>query len=380
VLFVPNTTVRYFGAQRDIARKRVSPKDANAALNRDIATALRASQPEGQLTVLSSPNGSVGVGYYGRFKTLGTLYWENNDGLKAAAAIFSAQSEREAATLLRAHGVTHIALISDENFIGQYYQLLHPGATMEDVKKCFGYQLMADKKVPQWLQMIPYKIPDDIASLKYTVMLFKVNFKQNLAEAIYNVAVAQMTEGSLESAERMLDILLQQAPHNYQPWLRKAELLFSRHLWIESAQHYLKGISLAPPAERPALIVAAGKQFYLGGQHGLAIDIYRTGLQEQFIPEIASYLAWILSTSQFDQLRNGPEALALIEKALKSDPNSPSFLNVFAAALAENGRFSDAVMIADRSVANARVRGQASAVTQFEQRLAMLRSGKPLRQ
>ena len=380
LLFVPNTIIRFVGAQGDIMARRVSPKDALAPLNRDIAAALRASQPEGEITMLSSPNGSVGIGYYGRFKTLGTLYWENNDGLKAAAAILGAQTEREAATLVRAHRITHVAIVSDENFIAQYYQLQHPGASLEEIKKSFGLQLLVDKKIPQWLQMIPYKVPDDLGSLKVTVMLFKVNFKQNLAEAVYHVALSQIAEGAYEEADRMLDILLKQAPHNYQPWIRRAELLLGRHNWVDAAQHYLKGISLAPKADRPALYITAGKEFYTRGQHGLAIDIYRAALTDEFVPEIASYLAWILSTSQHDRLRNGPEALRLIETALKADPNSPSFLNVFAAALAENGRFNDAVTIADRSLANARLRGQAAAIGQFEQRLAVLRSGKPLRQ
>ena len=191
VLFVPNASWRYFGAKKDIAARRVSPKDAVAALNRDIAATLRASQPEGEIVLLSSPNGSVGISYFGRFKTLGTLYWENNEGLKAAASILAARDEREAATLLRAHGVTHIAVVSDENFIAQYYQLLHPGASLEELRTCFGLRLLLDKRVPQWLQMLPYKVPDDLRSLNVSVMLFKVNFRQNLAEAIYNVALTQ---------------------------------------------------------------------------------------------------------------------------------------------------------------------------------------------
>ena len=53
---------------------------------------LRASQPTGEITVLASPNASTTIGYYGRFKTLGTLYWENSAGLKAAASIFGAKT------------------------------------------------------------------------------------------------------------------------------------------------------------------------------------------------------------------------------------------------------------------------------------------------
>jgi tetratricopeptide (TPR) repeat protein len=380
ILFVPNAVWRYVGAKADISARRVSPKDAFGPLNRDIASTLRATQPEGDIVMLSSPNSSVGIGYYGRFKTLGTLYWENSEGLKSAASILGARDEREAATLLRAHGVTHIAIVSDENFIPQYYQLLHPGASLDEIKKCFGLRLLLEKKVPQWLQMIPYKVPDDLKSLNVTVMLFKVNFQQNLAEAIYNVALTQISQDAFPEAEGTLNVLLKLAPHLHQPWVKKGELLLARHSWDEALEHFLRGISLAPEAARPALYIDVAGAFYTQKQHALAARCYRAALAEQFNPQIASYLAWILATSADEQLRNGKEALELSERALKTDPNSPSYLNVFAAALAENGRFADAVTVADRSLANARVRGEAAAIAQFEIRLKVLASGKPIRQ
>jgi tetratricopeptide (TPR) repeat protein len=379
-IFLPNAIWRYVGSSADLEARRVSPKDALGGLNRDIAAALRSSQPEGEIVLLSSPNSSVGISYFGRFKSIGTLYWENNDGLKSAASIYGARDEREAATLLRAHGVTHLAIVSDENFIAQYYQLLHPTASIEEIKRCFGLRLLLDKQVPQWLQMIPYKVPDDLRSLNASVMLFKVNFKQNLAEAIYNVALTQISQDLLEDADRALDMLLGLAPHNPQPWLRKAELLLARHSWSEAAEYFLKGISLAPKTDRPALYIESASALYNHKQPALAIRIYRTALSDGFIPEVASYLAWILSTSEDDALRNGKEALELAQSALKADPNSPSFLNVLAAALAENGRFPEAIAAADRSIANARLRGQTVALAPFEARLAVLRSGKPLRQ
>jgi hypothetical protein len=181
--FVPNAVLRFLDTAKDVTSRRVAPRDAASALSRDIASALRESQPQGDIVLLASPNASTTIGYYGRFKTLGTLYWENGDGLKAAAKIFSAATNAEAEELLRAHGVTHIAVVSEENFIQQYYTLLHPGATPDQVRSSFGYKLFFQRVVPQWLQMIPYRMPDNLNSLKTEVMLFKVNFGQSLAEA-----------------------------------------------------------------------------------------------------------------------------------------------------------------------------------------------------
>jgi tetratricopeptide (TPR) repeat protein len=383
LLYLPGGILRIVGTSRDLNARIVSSKDATLALARDVATALRASQPEGEITMLASPNASTMVGYYGRFKTLGTLYWENGAGLKAAAAIFSAQSDEEAAKLLREHKVTHIAILSEENFIQQYYELLHPGQSVEQltagIKASFGYKLYVQKAVPQWLQMIPYKVPDDLKSLNISVMLFKVNFKQTLPEAYYNLALTQISIDAIEEADRTLETLVKIAPKASEPWLRKGEIAIARHDWAKAADYFLTGIPLAPEAERSRLYENAAGAFYNNHQHALAIRIYRAGLAERRDPNLACYLAFVLATSTEDSLRNGKEALDLAKQAIETDPNSPSYLNALAAALAETGRLAEAVDACDRAVASARMRNQSTVAQVFEQRLSVLKAGKPLR-
>jgi len=380
VLYVPSAVLRTTGNMQDVQSRRVAPADAHNALARDIAAKLRATQPEGDIILLSSPNASTSIGYYGRFKTLGTLYWENIDGLKAAAGILGAASEQEAAALIRARHVTHIAIVSEENFIQQYFQLLHPKGTADELRRCFGVQLFFNKVVPQWLQMIPYKVPDDLAALNVSVMLFKVNFNQNLADALYNVALSQIEMGAISDAEQSLDMLIKAAPQAPQPWLRKGELLVARHDWLGAAEALLKGTALVPAAERPVFYTNYAKPFYEAKQHALAIRFYRASLADRPTADAACYLAWVLATSPDDALRNGKEALTLAQEAAKADPKSPSYLNSLAAAFAENGRFAEAVDAADRALANSRVRGEPANIQQiFAQRLEVLKTGRPMR-
>ncbi len=380
VLYVPTAVIRYQNNAHGVTAREVAHGDAGNALARDIALRLRATQPQGDIVLLASPNASTGVGYYGRFKTLGTLYWENLDGLQSAASIFAAPSERQAATLIRMQRVTHIAIISQENFIPQYYQLLNPKGTSEALRQTFGVRLFYEKVVPQWLEMIPYKVPDDLAALKFTVMLFKVNFKQSLAEAIYNVALSQIESGALDDAERTLEILLQKLPEAHQPWLRKGELQVARRDWASAADRLLKGISLAPPNERATLFTTYAKPFYDAKQYAFAIRFYRAALADQKTADAACYLAWVLATNPDPAVRNGKESLALAEEAAKTDPTSPSYLSALSAALAENGRFPEAVEVADRALANSSLRKEAPNVQQiFAERLATLRTGKPIR-
>jgi tetratricopeptide (TPR) repeat protein len=378
-LFVPTGVLRLTGTAADIRARRIAPRDAFTALNRDIAAVLRSSQPEGDIILLASPNASTGIGYYGRFKTIGTLYWENHAGLKAAAAIFGAKTEDEAAKLIKERKITHIAIVAEENFIREYYMLLHPGAPLEELNKCFGVRLFFQRVVPQWLQMIPYPVPADLQVLNTRVMLFKVNFAQSLPDAIYNAAETQIAEGALEDADRTLDVLTQKTPQFPQPWLRKAEIQVTRRKWSDAAEYFFKGISLASAAERPRLYASAAHTFYNQGQHSIAIETYRRALNEQRTPELLSYLAWILATSVDDTLRDGKEALALAQESLRGDPNAPNALMALAAAYAELNRFAEARTAAEQAVANAQVRKEVGVIPVFLQRLEVVKSGKQLR-
>lgn len=379
LLFLPSAINRYRGAAGDLAARRVSPTDAKGALMRDIAAALRASQPQGDIVLLSSPNGSTGIGYYGRFKTIGTLYWENNAGLKAAGRIFSAPNEAEAAKLIREHGITHLAILTEENFIVQYNQLLKPGAKEDEIRRSFGVQIAHDTAIPSWLQMLPYRVPPDLRALNIGVMLFKVRFDQSVADALYSVVLNQIENEQFDAAEKTIDLLIAQAGNNFQPWMRKAEILIRRRDWLKAAEHVLVALARASDQDRPSVAITFAPLFYNNGQHALAARIYQVSLEKTFEPSSAAYLAWILATSTDASVRNGADALRYADAALKADPNSATFLNSMAAALAENQRFDEAIAISDRAIANALLKGDQAAAQQTRERQTQFREKKPLR-
>lgn len=378
ILYIPAAYLRYRDATNQISKRQVSPKEAAGCVNRDIARLIRESQPQGDITMLASPNASTGIGYYGRFKTLGTLYWENSEGLKASALVHSAKSEEEAATLIKKYGITHIALVFEENFIEQYHRLIYPKAPAEEVKLTFAYRLLQEKVVPQWLQMIPYKAPDDLTDLKPVVMLFKVNFNQTMPEALFHVARTQIAGGVPLDGEKTIDRLITEWPQFYEPWLVKGELLGARAAWKDAAQAMLNGISRAPANLKEGLFANAASSLYKNQQHALAIEIYRIALNSAPSADLASYLGWILATSKDDAVRNGKEAHRIAEEVVKLQPTSSAYLSVLSAALAELGRMPEAVAAAEQAAATARLRQDPSTEI-FTQRLEVLKSGQPLR-
>ncbi|HUL55376.1 MAG TPA: hypothetical protein VLT60_00165 [Usitatibacter sp.] len=174
LLYVPGAITSLSAAPEAVAGRSVKRFDAQNVLARDMAAALRASQPAGDIVVLSSPVTSTPLGYYGRFRTLGTYYWENAAGLEAAAAIWSAPSDEEALRLLRAHGVTHVALVGGEEFIWQYYLLLHPGTLGPAFDASFGGRVLRGGRLPPWLHPIAYEVPADLRAFGFRALLFRV--------------------------------------------------------------------------------------------------------------------------------------------------------------------------------------------------------------
>ena len=380
LLYGGHSVRRILMTREDVAGMRISPSDAYAPLFRDIARALRATQPNGEIVLVSSPNSSTGIGYYGRFRTLGTLYWENNAGLKAAGNILAARSVDEAKAQIRQHGVTHLAILSEENFIGPYFKLLNPTLPDEEVKKTFGHLLLVDKVVPTWLQAIPYRLPDEFKSLNLFVLLVKVAWDQSEADAIFNVALTKLELGETAAAEKDFDTLIQALPQAPQPWFKKADIQFGRNEFEASARSLVEAIRRSPGAERPGMYANAAANFYRAQRPAEAILLYRTALGERPDPNLATYLAWVLATCKVDALRNGAEAVRWAEEAVRADPSSATYLNTLAAALAEQGRFPEAVRAAEAALAAARQANDAATAKLTEARLEAFRAGRAWRE
>jgi hypothetical protein len=174
-LYVPGALNTFMVAPTAVAEGEVRRHDAQVVLVRDMAAALRATQPTGDIVVLSSPVTSTPLGYYGRFRTLGTFYWENRAGLEAAASIWTSRSDSDAARLLLEHGVTHIALIRGEEFIWQYYVLLHPDLSRRDFDATFGGRMLTGAALPPWLHPVAYAPAPDLARFGFTAVLYQVD-------------------------------------------------------------------------------------------------------------------------------------------------------------------------------------------------------------
>jgi protein O-mannosyl-transferase len=108
-----------------------------------------------------------------------------------------------------------------------------------------------------------------------------------------------------------------------------------------------------------------------------AIREYEAALKSQPDSILAqNNLAWLLATAGDPQLRNGPKAVQLAEKAvLATDGNDPVLLHTLAAAYAENGEFEKAVAAAKDALALAEANGITSLAESLRNKIALYQSG-----
>ena len=112
-----------------------------------------------------------------------------------------------------------------------------------------------------------------------------------------------------------------------------------------------------------------------------AIQHYRAALKSQpDLPEALNNLAWILAANPEPAVRNGPEAVALAERACQLTPYQRAVMvGTLAAAYAEAGRFAEAVTTAEKAVRLAEQARQPELAARNRELLELYRAGKPAR-
>ena len=137
-----------------------------------------------------------------------------------------------------------------------------------------------------------------------------------------------------------------------------------------------------------ALYPTADAHTYLGWTYGSeeryeeAIRWLRDGVQR--LPNdasIADRLAWILATCPQEQWRVSAEALRIAEAVCRRTNNAvPQALDTLAAALANLGRFEEAIAAAEQALQMARANDNRDLASEIEARLDRYRAGRPYRQ
>jgi protein O-mannosyl-transferase len=147
----------------------------------------------------------------------------------------------------------------------------------------------------------------------------------------------------------------------------------------EAVEHFNRAVTL-----EPGLVEAHNNYGYAllrSGKPEAAIAQYQMALILK--PDYAgpaNNLAWVLATSPRAELRNGPRAVEMAERANRlSEASNLVMLRTLAAAYAEAGRFNDAIAVAQRTAEIAAAQRNIAMVKRLQQEIAQFRNGQPLR-
>lgn len=191
------------------------PKNcAPTLLIRDVAHRLLQSSPNQLPVVLIGPTASTEFSYYGHIQTLGTLYWENVEGLKKAARVFAAADADTALRLIQQAGVTHIVVASWDDFGMDYVKLLKKAGEISEVPpQPFVKSLLDGAEPPDWIRPLYYPVPPVFGLDDAQVRIFAVVPGQSAVEALIHRGIYQLDAGNPSEAKNLFQRVLESSPN-----------------------------------------------------------------------------------------------------------------------------------------------------------------------
>ena len=175
---------------------------------RDLAHWLRARTGTEPCVIATSPTLSTFLIFHGGVQTLGTFYWENLHGLRTTGDLFAAKTEEEAYRTVRERGVTHIVMVSWDDFLTEYIRLVRKIPNTEPVPdNAFFIQLIKTKILPPWLKLVPYRFSNQKSLEDQLVFVFEVVPPQPPEAPLVNLVNFLLDVGEVKPALQLAPAL-----------------------------------------------------------------------------------------------------------------------------------------------------------------------------
>ena len=154
----------------------------------------------------------------------------------------------------------------------------------------------------------------------------------------------------------------------------------SRGQSARAIDHFSKAINQTDARRRSELFENAATVAYRSRAHGLALALLDSAASSSGKLSVAANIAWILATSYDDRVRDGGEALRRAQNLYGKASSDPTVLDALAAALAENGRFGEALAVCQRMSSVAAASRDAGGQRRAEERMTAYAAHRPWRQ
>jgi tetratricopeptide (TPR) repeat protein len=197
--------------------------------------------------------------------------------------------------------------------------------------------------------------------------------------AHYSLGIALDQNGRIDEAIAHYQEAVQEDPHSAEAYYLLGNDLLLKTRVDDAIAAYERALK-----NRPAYLAVEnniGLALLQKGRPSEAIAHWQNALaiQSDSVDSLNN-LAWVLATFPDTLIRNRKQALALAERANQlCDNKNPAVLRTLAAAYAENGRFTEARVIAERGLQLANAQEKSALANIFEGDIALYRINAPVR-
>jgi len=203
-----------------------------------------------------------------------------------------------------------------------------------------------------------------------------VEANPDVPQALYNLGSALLEAGRAGEAIGPLERVVEANPRSAASQGTLGRALAAQHRWDSAISHLGQAIEIDPVSAEARFNLADA--LYAQGKTIDALAQWREGLKlDPGNVAVLNQTAWTLATSADAAVRNGAEAVALGERAMKiTAGRDPAVCDAMAAAYAEAGRFLEAVQTAQAGLAAAPAGPRAAGL---RARAALYAKGLPFR-
>jgi tetratricopeptide (TPR) repeat protein len=210
-----------------------------------------------------------------------------------------------------------------------------------------------------------------------TYLLKALQIKPDYAEAHYNLGNALSQKGRADEAITQYQEALQSKLDYADAHVSLGNLLMQKGRVDEAITQYQKELQSKPDNAKAENNL--GNALLQKGSVGGAIAHFQKAVQlEPAQPTVQNNLAWLLATCPEASLRDGAKAVELARQAnALTGGENPVILRTLAAALAEAGRFSEAVESTRRALPLAGAQSNTTLAGQLQVEMKLYQAGSP---
>jgi hypothetical protein len=151
-------------------------------VERDLAYWMAKHLGSADAVVLAPPDATMALYYYGGLRGVGTLGWENQDGIRGAVRIVSASTPEEAQELIAERNVTDLVIPSWDPYLDAYARMGEGELEGTFLERLHRWAL------PPWLRPVAYLMPTISGFQGQSVTILEVVDPQNDAVAASRLA------------------------------------------------------------------------------------------------------------------------------------------------------------------------------------------------